>query len=260
VIKYTVYIDSIDSYSDIWPIYFDMFYKYWPEFEGTIFLNTETKTYQHDKFNIVCTKIGKFKDYGKRFRAGLDLIESDWVMYFPVDCIFMGEVDRKKLDRYFRFFYENQLDSFSLVYQSYRELKQTNISGISLVIPPSDNMFSTQISFWKKSTFYKMVLPHENPWSAEWYGTRRANTLKIKLACPSSWADNPLPYDLHGCLGRGKWLKNAIEHLNQLNYQVDYELRGFYVEPILTISQRLKDKWMIVRDGFRGSYWHPVKR
>ena len=257
--RYTIFIDSIDSYSDIWPVFFDMFYRYWPDFEGTIFLNTETKTYKHDKFDIVCTEIGKFNDYGKRFRAGLDMTESDWVMYFPIDCIFMGQVETNKLDHYFNFFKENDLDSFSLAYQSYRELKQTDVKGVSLVIPPTSNMFSTQIAFWKKSTLYQLILPHENPWSAEWFGTKRANKMKIKLACPSTKNDNPLIYDLHGCLGQGKWLSNAIEHLQKLNYQVDFEQRGYFSEPVLTIKYRLKQKWMLVCDGLRGSYWNLIK-
>ncbi|MHB9141310.1 MAG: hypothetical protein ACYC25_05505, partial [Paludibacter sp.] len=229
--NYTVFIDTSDSYSDIWPIFFDMFQLYWSDFDGTIFLNTETKTYKHDKLDIISTKVGKFNDYGKYLRAGLDMIDSECLMYFPVDCIFMGKVEKNTLDRYFRFFAENDLDSFSLIHQSYRELKQTDVNGISLVIPPTENMFSTQIAFWKKSTFYQLILPHENPWSAEWYGTQRANKMKIKLACPTTNADNPLHYDLHGCLGKGKWLNNAIEHLNSLNYEVDFECRGFYVKP-----------------------------
>ena len=258
--NYILFVDTSDSYSDIWPIFFDMFTLYWPNFEGIIYLTTELKTYSHDKLKIVCTKVGKRNDYGKYIRDGLEKIDSNWIMYFPVDCIFMGEVDINRLDRYLRFFKEKNLDSFSLIHQSYRETIQTEERGVSMVIPPTENMFSTQIAFWKKSTFYQLILPHENPWSAEWYGTQRANKMKIKLANPTTEEDNPLHYDLQGCLGKGKWLKNAIEHLNKLNYEVDFDRRGYYTKPEITLEFRLKEKWMIVRDGLRGSYMDLAKR
>lgn len=259
--NYSIFISSSDTYSDIWPIFFDMFYKYWPDFKGTIILNTETKTYKHNHFNIICTQVGKFNSFGKTFRAGLEKVESEVVMVMMVDCIFMGEVEKNKLDRCFHFFMENDLDSFCLMYSnSYRELRQTDVEGISMVVPPTKDMFTFQTAFWKKSMLYQMILPHENPWTSEWYGTQRANKMMIKLACPTTFEDNPLPYDARGCLGRGKWTKNAIEHLNNINYQVDFERRGYFIEPQLTIKYRLKAKYMFIRDGMRGSYRDLAKR
>lgn len=257
---YTVFVDTSDSYSDIWSLFFDMFTLYWPDFKGIIYLNTEFKTFHHEGLNIICTQVGKRVDYGKYNLAGLNKIDAEWIMYFPVDCIFMGEVNKDRLDRYLRFFKEKDIDSFCLAHQNYRLLEQTDVKGVSMVIPPTQDMFTTQIAFWKKTTFCKLILPHENPWTLEWYGSKRANKMKIKLACPTTNEDNPLNYDLNGCLGRGKWLKNAIEHLNQLNYKIDFDRRGFYAYPKITIMYRIKAKWMFVRDGLRGSYWDLIKR
>ncbi|MBW8332450.1 MAG: hypothetical protein K0M40_10555 [Prolixibacteraceae bacterium] len=258
--NYIAFVDTSDSYSDIWPVFFDMFTLYWPNFKGIIYLNTEYKTYSHGNLNIICTQVGKRVDYGKYIRDGLEKIDADWIMYFPVDCIFMGEVDKNRLDRYLHFFKEMNLDSFSLIHQNYRETIQSDESGVSMVIPPTENMFSTQIAFWKKSTFYQLLLPHENPWSAEWFGTKRANKMKIKLACPTTKAHNPLHYDLHGCLGRGKWLDNAIKHLNNLNYEINFDRRGYYTKPEITLKFKLKEKWMLVHDGLKGSYLDLLKR
>jgi hypothetical protein len=97
-------------------------------------------------------------------------------------------------------------------------------------------------------------LPHENPWSSEWYGTKRAEKMKIKLASISHEKFNPIPYNLAGCLHKGKWLDDAINHLNEINFYVDFSLRGYFKEPPATFKNKLKVKWMLVKDGLKGSY------
>jgi hypothetical protein len=115
-------------------------------------------------------------------------------------------------------------------------------------------MFSYQIAFWKKSMLYQMALPHENPWTSEWYGSKRAEKMKINMAAISDEKFNPIPYNLAGCLHKGKWLDDAIEHLNEIGYYIDFTFRGHFQEPKRTIKNRIKIKWMIVKDGLKGSY------
>lgn len=258
--KFPVFISSADSYSDLWPIFFDLFLMYWPSFDGKIYLNTESKSYKHHYLDITCTQVGKFDSFGKTFRAGLDQIESEDLMLIMIDYIFMGPVDAEKLNKYFSFFKSNDLDSFCLAYQKYREHSYSGEKAINLVIPPSQDMFSYQIAFWKKSILYEMALPHENPWTSEWYGTRRANKMKLKLACPATNNENPIPYDLAGCLHKGKWLKSAIEHLNSINYTIDFDQRGIYTDPPRNIKNRIAVKKMLIKDGLKGSYWDLIKR
>ncbi|MDP3913240.1 MAG: hypothetical protein Q8R96_05830 [Bacteroidota bacterium] len=257
---YTVFISSSDSYSDLWPMFFDMFQKYWPNFKGKIYLNTEFKIFEHESLNIICTNVGKYNSFGKTFRAGLDKVDSEVVILIMIDYLFMGKVKVEKLYEYLEFFKLNDLDSLCLVHQNYRQMEHSLNEELSFVIPPSRDMFSFQTAFWKKSMLYKMALPHENPWTSEWYGTQRANKMKIKLACPSDQAYNPIPYDPAGCLHKGKWLDNAITHLKSLNYDIDYNIRGYFAEPNRTIKSRLKIKWMLVRHGLIGSYWDIRKR
>ena len=38
-----VFVSSSDNYSDIWDLFFDLFYKYWPEYKGKIYLQTQKK-------------------------------------------------------------------------------------------------------------------------------------------------------------------------------------------------------------------------
>jgi hypothetical protein len=259
--KYSLFISSSDSYSDIWPIFFDLFIKYWPEFEGEIYLNTEEKIFIHKDLNIKCTQVGKQKTFGQTFRKGLDIVPSDNLLLIMIDYIFMGRVNNIKIQEYFYFFIQNKLDSLCLVCQNFPNVNPTSNRELVLVFPPAPHiMFSYQIAFWNKALLYEMALPHENPWSSEWYGTLRAEKMKIKLASVSNEKFNPIPYNPAGCLHKGKWLADAKNHLNNLKYGVDFKLRGDYQEPKKTIINRIKVKWMLIKDGLMGSYFDLIFR
>lgn len=253
--KYIIFISSSDSYADLWPVFFDLFVKNWPEFKGEIYLNTEGENYSHPNLNIKCTQVGKQNSFGKTFRKGLDLIPSDNVLLVMIDYIFMGKVNADKIGEYFNYFIIKNLDSLCLINQNYPNVSHlVNQELVKVNSPAPHMMFSYQIAFWKKSMLYQMALPHENPWTSEWYGTKRAEKMKINIAAISDKKFNPVPYNLAGCLHKGQWLDDAIEHLNEIGYFIDFTIRGYFQEPKHTIKNRIKIKWMLVKDGLKGSY------
>lgn len=253
--NFTVFVSSADSYSDLWPIFFDLFKKYWPEYEGEIFLNTEEKTYSHPGLNIICTQVGMQQSFGTTFRKGLNKIPTDNILLMMIDYIFMGKVNSSKIEEYFDFFIKKDLDTLCLTKQGYPNVQQTdNLELVKVNAPAPYIMFSYQIAFWKKTILCQMALPHENPWSSEWFGTKRAEKMKLKMASISDEKHNPIPYNLAGCLHKGKWLDDAIAHLKSINYFVDFNIRGYFEEPKRNLKNRIKIKRMLVTHGIKGSY------
>lgn len=41
--SFSIFVSSSDNYSDIWDVFFDMFKKMWPEYNGQIYLQTQEK-------------------------------------------------------------------------------------------------------------------------------------------------------------------------------------------------------------------------
>lgn len=253
---YPIFVSSTDSYADLWPLFFDLFKKYWPEYTGTIYLQTEELNYSHENLNIICTRVGKLGAFGKTFRAGLDKINSEHIMLIMIDYIFMGKVENEKINDYFQFYLKHDMDSLCLKYQRYPHQEHSENPEINRVLSPAPYMmFSYQIAFWKKNELYKMALPHENPWTSEWYGTKRAEKMQLRLGAIAHEKFNPIPYDPAGCLHKGKWLQNAICFLGNIDYSFDFGNRGYFKETKNSIKQRVKIKWMIIKDGLKGSYW-----
>jgi hypothetical protein len=84
--------------------------------------------------------------------------------------------------------------------------------------------------------------------------------MKIKTASISDEQYKPIPYNLAGCLHKGKLLEDAIAHLKTINYHVDFTIRRHFQEPTRTLKNRIKIKWMLVKDGLKGSYLDLWKR
>lgn len=250
-----IFLSSADSYSDVWDLFFTLFKKYWPEYDGTIYLNTQEKEIKVDGLNIVCTKLGYLGSFGKEMRKCLDLIKSDYVMLMLIDFIFMDKVNDKKVKEYFEYFKNHNFDTLN--FQYYPSENQTHLDNSDLiqVNPPAPHLFfNYQIAFWKKTVLYEMVLPHENPWTSEWFGAKRAEKMNIKQVLVK---DNCSPINYHpsGCLAKAKWHPVAVSFLKTQNINVDFSKRG-YTETLSkpTIKKKWQIKKMLIKDGLKGSY------
>ena len=262
--NFPIFVSSSDSYSDIWDVFFDMFQKFWPEYDGTIYLQTQEKEYHHEGLNIVCTQVGKLKGFGATLRAGLDKVKEDNLLFIMIDYLFMGKVDHQKIKEYYDYFLTSKLDTLCLFQQSFRTNVPAAREDLIRAVPPCDKvMFGYQIAFWKKELLKDMgALPHENPWMSEWYGSMRAEKMRLRVEALNKGVKMPIPYDARGCLHQGKWLDNAVEFLNKNKYKIDFNVRGHYVESkgYGSLSYRLRIKYIIWKTGFLGSYWDLLKR
>lgn len=233
-----IFISTCDDFSDLWQPFFDLFKKYWKEYDGIIYLNTEEKTFEFKGLNIVCTQVGKLP-FGKRLREGLNKVDAKNILFIMEECLFMGNIDNQIIKLYYDFFVNNQLDSLNLAQQDFRDTISLNHENLRLIIPPSKHMLTLQIAFWNKDTLYNMVLPNESPWMVEKYGTIRANIECLRIAYSTV---NAIPYLYSGALHGGKWVEAMVIFLNNIDYQIDFTKRGLYENKTPTLFYRIKKR------------------
>lgn len=235
-----IFVSSSDAYADIWPAFFALFKREWPEYNGTIYLNTENLSFSAEGLNICCTHVGTGKGFGATFKAGIAQIPCDHFLLFMIDYFLEKKVDVEQLQKLYSAFLRNRLDSLTLMNLTPRKSKPAeDLECCREILLPEGGNFSTfsfQIAFWQKSAIAKLIADWETPWMAEYYGCIRA-----KYVCPRIWTLNdktplPVPYDGLGVLhGRGRWLESAIAKIDltgiPLDYQASKTFRGVYVEP-----------------------------
>lgn len=256
---FSIFVSSSDNYSDIWDVFFDMFHKFWPEYNGTIYLQTQKKDYHHEGLNIICTKVGSHKGFGATLHAGLDKVKDDVFLFVMIDYLIMGRVNHQKITEYYELFRRMDSDTLRLIDDGIGNFENTENLDIKQCLPPAPHrFFSYQMGFWKKDSLRLMALPHETPWSSEYYGDKRAHLLPLKVLSIKNNTLMPIIYDARGCLHRGKWLDNAVDFLQKENYPIDFSKRGFYDNDYQ--KSHWKVTWMIKRDGLKGSYWDLLLR
>jgi|GEM_PF-871546 len=262
--KYALFVSSSDAYSDIWPMFFDHLQKFWPSLNAHIYLNTEEKSYTHSGLSVTCTQVGKHKHFGETFLAGLNQVEEDTVLLIMIDYLLMGAVDTARVEQALRLFQEQDFDTVCLWGQPFSHWHP--IAGTEYAVPqkpyPGSVLFGFQAAFWKKSVLHEMVLPHENPWMAEWYGSMRAERMAIRYACLARGTQSPLPYDVRGCLHQGRWLDNAVAFLQEEGYEgIDFTKRGIYDDATgyNSLRCRISTKWTIWKTGLCGS-WQDLRK
>lgn len=73
-------IDSCDIYSYMWDVFFELLKKYWGTCPYKIYLNTETKKYKYDGFDITVINSGNQRTWSERLKYALGKIDSDYVL------------------------------------------------------------------------------------------------------------------------------------------------------------------------------------
>lgn len=231
----TIFISSSDAYADIWPAFFTLFQRHWPSFNGTIFLNTETRDFSMAGLNIVCTKVGNKKNFGATFKAGINRLPDEPFLLMMIDYFIEGPVDVVVLSRLYNTFCQNEnLDSITLTHQGLsKRVPVPECPECMEICPPgSEDYFSFQTGFWRKEPLKRHVADWENPWMAEFYGCRRANIMKSKVWILKPEQPLPIPYDGCGVLhGGGRWLPSALQKIDLRGIPIDFTKRGTYVEP-----------------------------
>ena len=255
---YSVFVSSSDAYADLYDVFFDMFQRFWPDYHGEIYLQTEEREYHHEGLNIICTKVGKHDAFGETLRAGLDKVPHENILFIMIDYLFMGPVNTNQLTDLYHYFCQNNLASLCLKQQNLPSRVCSDRKDISHYLK-SNHVFSYQIAFWRKEMLKEMSLPHENPWTSEWYGNKRAIKAHLDIRGINEHSVPVFIYHPAGCLHQGKWLPDAVQFLNEQNYKMDFMKRGLYQNDYNTLRVRMRIKKNMILHGLKGSYWRTIK-
>ena len=213
-----IFVSSCDSYADIWPAFFALLKREWPDYHGTIYLNTETLEYRYEGLDIVCTKVGKQKRFGETFLKGIDRVNGDSFLLFMIDYFIEGRVDVRRLQEIYDIFLSDDADTFTLALQPLAKNSPLARNEHFAELSNRESwrvMFSFQIAFWKKDSLEKLVAPWEDPWRAEHFGSRRAALSNMKFYLLREYEDKPIKYDESGVLhGGGRWLMSALSRID----------------------------------------------
>lgn len=259
MLKYSILVNTCDKFQDCWDPFFKLWKTYWPDCNGTIYLNTEFKDYSYPGINIIPVKgcvgktyKGKYATWSQCLKWALDKMDTDLVLYLQEDYFLTGKVNNTMVEHYLEYMMDHpeipciQLTTAGIperdVYDSNEHLHYSDSTHFSYV--------SCQASIWRKEILLRILREHETAWNFEWWGSKRAHYWNLKfLTLNHQWIKDGhdcIPYIKTGVIG-GKWYLPVVDLFREHDIWVDFNIRGFHEQTKPTIKKKIKTKISIWR-------------
>lgn len=228
-------ICSCDSYSDIWPIFFQFMKKNWADCDLPIYLNTESKKFSCPDFDVTVVNNNSTSDtWSERLIKTLKSIKEEYVILLLDDFFILDKVSNKKIAQSANVLKENS-DIACLNFCNMDKDEGENIKKEFGLFKQRSITRAYWLNFlpsmWNKSALIKLLSPYENPWQAEWFGTLRAKLYKWKHYTLSDCEAPIIKYDIRITVGyglcQGKWTYPTKELFEKEGIDVDMSVRGF---------------------------------
>lgn len=251
---YAVFVNTTDKFEDCWLPFFKLFSIYWPDFKGTIYLNTEYKEFTYGQLNIIsvknCERFGsKPETWSECLEAGVRFVENEVLLYMQEDYFFHDYVENDTINHFALTMRNSDIDCIHLTDQhSSGPFQSSPFEKLWRLSKYAHHKISCQAALWKKDALVQFIRSYENPWQFELYGTLRA-----QLSDPNFYTVNRdiygikkrevIPYIFTGVI-QGKWYVKVVDLFSKHSIEIDYSIRGFISEQgKYAILPRIKRKF-----------------
>lgn len=198
---------SCDAYSDLWENFFSLLKKYWPEFDGEIILNTESKSFRYDGFTISePLHCGKNVSWSQRLAWALDRAKNPLVLIVLEDFYLKAPVNHAAFCKSLAYMRANPKVA-GITY-----LREPGISKPEKALPGffrrkqfSIYKMTAHISLYRKDYLRSLLKKNESAWEFEVNGTIRSWFKPGACLCPQNNNDAVFPYDFGSLILRGKY-------------------------------------------------------
>jgi hypothetical protein len=240
----TILINTSDGFEDCWDPFFKLFNKYWKGCKYPIVLNTEFKNYIYENNHIKTTKVNLAYPNTKLTWSeclifALNQIETPLVLYMQEDYFIDNEVNTSDIEDFIQLMLLNKEIAYIGLTDggNYPPFEKTEVDKRLLCVNSKGKYrISTQAAIWRKDTLLSYLLPHENGWMFEIFGTYRSHKRKeLFLTIDRDYYKKNalISYILTGII-KSKWHKNMPDIFKKNGIDIDFNKRGFYNEkPLL---------------------------
>ncbi|GAB3520298.1 hypothetical protein GCM10027342_14640 [Photobacterium alginatilyticum] len=208
-----VLVLSCDNYSDLWPIFFKQYKKYWNQSEFKLYLACNEKSSNID--GVVDAKSGPDIDWSTSLKKSLVKVEENNVLIMIDDAFLKEEVNHQDFLELYNRFLDSNMDYLRLKNSPLPDIKVDELVG---QISPG-SLYRTALfpSVWKKDVLIDILKPGESAWEFELKGSDRSDIYSEFYS-----VHNDVFKIIHGVI-KGKWHPKALSDLRKLDVEVNQE-------------------------------------
>ena len=240
IYNFAILVNTCDLYEDAWKPFFTLLHIQWPNCPKKIYLNTETKYYKDEYFDIECINSNTKISWSDRFILAVNKIQSSNILFFLEDAFLLSPVNEKILISALNAINDNKLNVGAIRFiphPSPKAYEEEILYNYFSKLPLESSLRnSTIVSLTRKDYLLKLLRKNENPWEYEKYGSIRSRRYSEKILIQRS--EEKLAFDFeyqikygYG-ISRKKWLKNNKILFEKFGIECNFSNLGWYDYPI----------------------------
>lgn len=203
----SIIINSCDKYADIWPVFFTLFWKYWPDCPYQVYLGTNTKTWNDKRVKVI--QVGPDISWADTTIKMVEIIPTPYLLFFLDDFLIWEKVDTPVIVSLVEKMKRLNVDYLRLRNWPPTHLGVKGYPDIVQISPGASYRCALEIAFWRRDVFLDLLVPGETPWEMEKIGSNRSNKLL------GFYATRKNVFKRTNGLERGKWIKDNLTDLKR---------------------------------------------
>ena len=238
---FAIYVSTCDKYSDCWLPFVVLFQKYWPDYNGTVYLSSEYKKLETavDNFVPLCVcssnsiPVHKKIKWGKLTRLALNTIPEDIILFMQEDFFLKGFVQDKEIELFAQLMQSvPQINCIHLTDQCGEGSYPSEYQYLDEMVLRRPYRISCQCALWRKSELLSLLRDREDAWEWEMYGSARSAALghryfQVSRDYVKLGQNEIIPYVFTGII-KGMWNEDVQLLFKDNNIEIDFSKRGFF--------------------------------
>jgi len=236
--EFVIFVNTCDKFEDCWDPFFKLFSTHWPDYQGTIYLNTEYKEYTYPGLNIVSVKSceglndAHLITWSECLKRGLSAIDNELVLYLQEDYFLKSKVNDNAIFNFAKLMRSENIDCVHLTDQNTQGpfTASSPYEGLWTINQESEYRISCQAAIWKREVLSSYIRTYESAWNFEDFGTTRSSVLNHKFYMVDRTqvklnVSEIIPYVFTGII-KGKWLDEVVPLFKKHQIIIDFSKRG----------------------------------
>jgi hypothetical protein len=206
---------SHDGYADLWPAFFELLFRFWPDLPYPLHLVSNRRTFPHDR--VIPVRVGDDRSWSETLARALDHIPGRYVLLMLEDYFLTGPVDTASLTRLHAAMVKLGAVYLRLVPAPKPDSPCPGFSDIGYINKGAPYRASLQVAFWERSALLGLLREDETAWDFELKGSRRSDQISYPFL--SVYDARALQY--RHAVRRGRWIPHAIRQFAALGITFD---------------------------------------